>query len=116
MSGGQGPDHGGHADHADRKGARRGTRAPGDGIPGYTRELVSGGDVGVGEGSREAAADGRGAALSPRRDRAELTRAASSTRAGAEFDAQSAMDVLGDAIVVVDSAWRVRYVNAPWER
>ena len=32
------------------------------------------------------------------------------------FDARSAMDALGDAILVVSSDWRVRYVNAPWER
>ena len=34
----------------------------------------------------------------------------------AELDARSAMDALGDGIIVVSSDWRVRYVNAPWER
>jgi signal transduction histidine kinase len=33
-----------------------------------------------------------------------------------DFDARSAMDALGDAIAVVGRDWRVRYVNAPWER
>src|SRR5438046_10355483 len=32
------------------------------------------------------------------------------------FDARAAMDALGDAIAVVASDWRVRYINAPWER
>lgn len=32
------------------------------------------------------------------------------------FDARSAMDALGDAIVVLAPDWRVRYINAPWER
>jgi PAS domain S-box-containing protein len=32
------------------------------------------------------------------------------------FDARSAMDALGDAIVVIDPHWCVRYVNASWER
>lgn len=32
------------------------------------------------------------------------------------FDARSAMDALGDAIIVIAPDWRVRYINAPWER
>ena len=32
------------------------------------------------------------------------------------MDAQSAMDALGDAIVVIAPDWRIRYINAPWER
>jgi signal transduction histidine kinase len=32
------------------------------------------------------------------------------------FDARSAMDALGDAIVVIAPDWGVRYMNAPWER
>jgi signal transduction histidine kinase len=32
------------------------------------------------------------------------------------FDARSAMDALGDAIVVIAPDWRVRYINAPWGR
>jgi PAS domain S-box-containing protein len=32
------------------------------------------------------------------------------------FEARSAMDALGDAIVVIDPDWRIAYVNAPWER
>jgi signal transduction histidine kinase len=32
------------------------------------------------------------------------------------FDARSAMDALGDAIAVIAPDWRVRYINAPWER
>jgi signal transduction histidine kinase len=32
------------------------------------------------------------------------------------FDAQSAMDALGDSIMVVGPDWRVRYINASWER
>src|SRR3954471_21364350 len=35
---------------------------------------------------------------------------------GDSFDARSAMDALGDAIVVIAADWRVRYINAPWER
>lgn len=31
-------------------------------------------------------------------------------------DARTAMDALGDGIVVVSPDWRIRYVNAPWER
>jgi signal transduction histidine kinase len=34
----------------------------------------------------------------------------------AEFDARSAMDALGDGILVVSREWRVRFLNAPWER
>jgi len=33
-----------------------------------------------------------------------------------QFDARSAMDALGDAIVVIAPDGRVRYINAPWER
>jgi signal transduction histidine kinase len=32
------------------------------------------------------------------------------------FDARSAMDALADAIIVIAPDWRVRYLNAPWER
>jgi signal transduction histidine kinase len=35
---------------------------------------------------------------------------------GAAFDARSAMDALGDGILVMTPDWRVRFVNAPWER
>src|ERR1043166_263068 len=47
--------------------------------------------------------------------------ASAQKRAGAApaddaLDARSAMDALGDAIAVVDADWRVRYINAPWER
>src|SRR3954466_11838696 len=45
--------------------------------------------------------------------------AASDARESADvedFDARSAMDALGDPIAVVGADWRVRYVNAPWER
>ena len=31
-------------------------------------------------------------------------------------DARAAMDALGDAVAVVDAGWRVRYMNASWER
>jgi len=31
-------------------------------------------------------------------------------------DALAAMDALGDAVAVVDAEWRVRYMNASWER
>ena len=34
----------------------------------------------------------------------------------AGFDACSAMDALGDGVVVVSPEWRLRFVNAPWER
>lgn len=33
-----------------------------------------------------------------------------------EFDARSAMDALGDGILVVSPDWRIAYANAPWER
>jgi signal transduction histidine kinase len=36
--------------------------------------------------------------------------------ADARFDAQAAIDALGDAIIVIGADWRVRYVNGPWER
>jgi PAS domain S-box-containing protein len=32
------------------------------------------------------------------------------------FDARAAMDSLGDAVAVLDADWRVRYMNASWER
>ncbi|HEU4993234.1 MAG TPA: ATP-binding protein [Gemmatimonadaceae bacterium] len=32
------------------------------------------------------------------------------------FDAQSALDALGDAIIVIAPGWRISYLNAPWER
>src|SRR5687767_8693432 len=32
------------------------------------------------------------------------------------FDVRSAMDALADAIIVIAPDWRVRYLNAPWER
>ena len=31
-------------------------------------------------------------------------------------DAQAAMDALGDGVAVVDAEWRLRYMNASWER
>lgn len=36
--------------------------------------------------------------------------------AGDAVDTRAAMDALGDAVAVVGSDWRVRYVNASWER
>ena len=36
--------------------------------------------------------------------------------AGEPVDARAAMDALGDAVAVVDADWRVRYMNASWER
>lgn len=42
------------------------------------------------------------------------SREALSSEAG--FDARAALDALGDAIVVLAPNWRVRFVNASWER
>ncbi len=33
-----------------------------------------------------------------------------------DLDALAAMDALGDAVAVIDGGWRVRYMNASWER
>jgi signal transduction histidine kinase len=39
-----------------------------------------------------------------------------SSTGAVDFEARAAMDALGDAIVVIGSDGRVRYINAPWER
>src|SRR4051812_23812027 len=101
MSGRTRSDYRGHADHPDREGAGRSAEGAARRGQRHPRDAVGAGDVGPGEGSRAAAAHGRGAARTSRSDRVELT-----PRIAAELDARAAMDALADAIAIVDADWR----------
>jgi signal transduction histidine kinase len=76
--------------------------------------------VGAGEGTRQAAEVGCGAARTSRRNRPELTPPSERTAGRREprpaLDARAALDALGEAILVIAPDWTVQYVNGPWER
>src|SRR5688572_18253416 len=112
MSRRQPSDHGSHAHLAHRESARGGAETAARREAGHSASVVGPRDVGLGEGSGKAATLGRGVTRTPRRDRPELRRAPRSSPSGPPFDARSAMDALGDAIIVIAPPpdWRVRYI------